>query len=955
MSRGSGVGRMAAGWLIVLLMATPVAGQQFYPDDPLTAEPPPFPVYGPESRALSEILELVSNTLGSPGERHPEIGIIPSQGINTLGEVLDGPWFVNRHGTRRLTREELIAGPGRNHAPADGVFRVLNVEPYGFRPGILVADARDQLYLLIFDPRNSPEMSTGAQMVGSHAAHAIGYHVPETYIVTFERERLILAEGAEITSSAGNSRALTDEDLDVFLREVARTPLGRYRAAGIYASEPSWQGFLGPFQLFGTRSDDPNDIVPHEHRRDQRGLSVVSAWLNFSTFKANSTVDVMLEEDGIPRIRHYIVDFFASLGSGVNDRKRFQEGNDPLFDRDAVLRNIVGFGLWTPDWMKASYPNLPAVGRLEYATFDPERWISLEGIAPFENALLDDQFWGAKQVMAFTDDDVAALVSTGEYRDAETDEWIVRCLIERRDRIGRTYFTKIPALDNFRIEDGRLQFDDLAVVHGFAAPADYTARWFRLDNESRVLNVLQGAESFQVPDRVGNAPADTYFAARVGVGDPESEITVSFRTRVGGLDVVGLERTWPGKVIADPTDEIDLGESRFASLEEPQEEIYAPYAEKDMQARGREMTVAEHFDAQTISERTTYDAVTHALMNSKLTDVNDESLGTAFDRIESLDRIAGQYYGRGGDQQFRLYVNLKPDTDDTLDRSTEFFRDHLNTVYHVGYPHSFRQEGKVPNIQFSISDDGLTADIDVDYRSSKSPGALFNGHLTSANSDVRAGDNLDRHNGRWQGMIGWWRGVFGQFHEGQEGGVGLLAATAVEVPTDLPPNRPPGAPIEAPEDAIQEFLTDWLVRQDIDEAMSFMSDRAYACVNVDDDAGEEALGASGASDALRELMSFAADRIGPRSNLTVAVDAVKPFSERVLTVHNFDGEFGMADMTPEESQQYVCGQENTALDPNVRYIGAILQFKQEGSAILGLLWAQQDGEWKLLSYQIFEV
>ena len=109
---------------IALLLAAPAAAQQFYPDDPLTAEPPPFPVIGPEGRALSEILELVSNTLGNPGERHPDGGIIPARGINTLGEVLDGPWFVNRHATRRLSREELIAGPGRDHAPSGGVFRV---------------------------------------------------------------------------------------------------------------------------------------------------------------------------------------------------------------------------------------------------------------------------------------------------------------------------------------------------------------------------------------------------------------------------------------------------------------------------------------------------------------------------------------------------------------------------------------------------------------------------------------------------------------------------------------------------------------------------------------------------------------------------------------------------------------------------------------------------------------
>ena len=50
-----------------------------------------------------------------------------------------------------------------------------------------------------------------------------------------------------------------------------------------------------------------------------------------------------------------------------------------------------------------------------------------------------------------------------------------------------------------------------------------------------------------------------------------------------------------------------------------------------------------------ISERTTYDAVTHALMNSELTDEEGKSLGHAIDLVEGVERIAGQYYGRSGD------------------------------------------------------------------------------------------------------------------------------------------------------------------------------------------------------------------------------------------------------------------------------------------------------------------
>jgi len=41
------------------------------------------------------------------------------------------------------------------------------------------------------------------------------------------------------------------------------------------------------------------------------------------------------------------------------------------------------------------------------------------------------------------------------------------------------------------------------------------------------------------------------------------------------------------------------------------------------------------------------------------------------------------------------------------------------------------------------------------------PAALFNGHLTASNSDVRAGNNYDRHVNRWDGFQNWWRSFFG--------------------------------------------------------------------------------------------------------------------------------------------------------------------------------------------------
>lgn len=938
-----------------------VQAQKFYPDDPLKAEPPPFPVYAPQARALSDVLELAGNTLGRPGERHPPGAVIPAGAINTLGEVMDGPWFVNRHATRKLSREELIRGPTTGEPPMEaGSWHVLMLKPYGARPSMLISDARKRLYVLLFDPPDAPELSTGAQVVSSHIAHAIGYRVPECYIVTVPRDRLVLAEGAEIVSSAGHTRALITDDVDAFLLQAARTGPDRYRAVAIYASPPGVSGMLGPYQMYATRSDDPNDIVPHENRRDLRGLFVVASWINLATIRATATMDALID-DGVtaPHIRHYLVDFITSLGAGTDGPKWVWDGNDPMFDGRSVLKNLAGFGVWSPGWMRASFPMIRGVGRFESKAFDPPRWTSIERLAPFENRLPDDDFWGAKQVMAFTDEDIRALVSTGEYTDPKAVEWIAQSLIARRDKIGRYYFATVLPLDAFRVENGRLTFDDLSETYRLKDPSRmYTARWLRLVNESGELFPLEVTESFQVPADVDRAAPGSYYAVRIEAAaeDPERNIMVYVRTGAGGHhEVVGVDRGWPGKVLADPRRNIDIGVRRFAALTAEQQRLYATYAAADNEARGRQMTVEEHFEAETISERTTYDAVTHALLNSQLTDRNGTSLGRTFDIIAALERVAGHDYGRSGDLQFRLYVALKPGAVDTLERATQFFLGHENTVYHAGYPHSYRQVGKEPNLQVSVSEDGLKADIDVDYRPSKMPQSLFNGHLSAANSDVRAGNNVSRHNGRWAGLVAWWRGVFGNVPSEGEGPQDILSVAAkTEVPTPTPADRPAGASPERLEDAVQEFLTDWLVRRKVDEALAFVSDSAHACINVDDDARYEALDDAKARSALRHTMSYVVDMIGKPESLTEAIDAVPPTKSDRLIAHAFDGDFSISELDPTGVEQYWCAQQQKPT-PDRAYYGVSFRFKGHDAAALGLLWTQLAGQWKLVSYQVFEM
>ena len=939
--------------LLAAAMASPVSAQgpRFYPDDPLRIEPTPLPVADLQPRALSETMEQIKNSLRKTGERHPATGVIPARAVNTLGEVMDGEWFVNRHGSRRMTIEELQRGPGNANPPASGApLQVLVVKTFGLTPGLLVADNKAQMYLMRFDPLDFEGLTTGAEMVTSRLFYALGYHVPENYIVKFERGQLVANPEGQAVSSSGRPRALLATDIDLFLRRV---PLGadqKYRA--VATRLPEGRGsLLGPFQIWGTRRDDPNDTVPHEHRRDLRGLSVFEAWVNNANARAVGTQDILTTVNGVTRIRHYLIDFTRSLGSGIQDGAKLAwEGNEPSFPGLGTIgHNIASLGIVAPAWMKAKYPGLREVGSFEANTFDPEEWATNHSIAPFANRLPDDAFWAATQAMAFTDDDIRAIVQTGQY-STEAENWITAALIERRNRIGRTFFARVLPLDRFRVSGTTLEFDDLGAKYGFTARREFTVEWHGVDNaKNAVLDRIGTGATLPAP--VLALPPGSYVAAQITAGDAAMRVDVFLRRGANGFDVVGLDRSWPGKVISIPPPRPRADRRVFADLSMPQKALFETYVKGYNASRGTQYATEEGFDRLTISEQTTFYGITHALMNSRLTDAQGASLGTALDRIDSIERIAGQYAGRGGDEQFRLFVNLKPDTREVLEKSNEFFKDHENTVYHVGYPHSYRQAGKEPNIQFSMSEDGSRADIDVDYRASKTPQSMFNGHLTSSNSDIRVGENSAKHGARWNGLITWWQS-FGRLAEALPDQPDLLNLDRPEAPpTPLPPDRPRGASPDRVEDAVQEFLTDWLVRRQYDQALEFLSPRSYACLNLDEDARAQALDAAGARRELRRVMEYAAAKLGQQANLTSVVTAFTPRDPtRVVIDHAFRREFLLTPLTEAQARPYLCDGASAA-PTGGEYIGAVFQFRTPGGGLFGLLWTREEGKWKLVSYQ----
>ncbi len=505
--------------LLFTYSAVLLAQPKFYPDDPLEREPAPRNVDKVLSRKLSDYYDLFSHQFGKTGERQPKSGApIGAKAVNTLGEPMDGAWYEKRHYYRRMSEAELQRGPGNTRPPAGEKWTVVGAKSEGITPGFTILDANKQRYFIKFDPLSNPEMATAADSISSRFFYALGYHVPENYIVYFRPEQLELGPDVQLADATGKKRKMTNRDIYEILVKVPKTADGRYRAT---ASRGIDGKPVGPPRYYGTRKDDPNDTVPHEHRRDQRGLHVFSAWLAHDDSRSINNFDALVKVDGRQFVRHYLLDFGSTLGSAS------QKANSPrsgayFFGWKSSAQQLFTLGLAPPYWAFAKYEKYPSIGLFEGKVFDPEKWVPEYPNPAFLNRLPDDEFWAAKQVMALTDGDIRAVVATGQLSDKKAEAYLVQCLIERRDKIGKRYFAKVLPLDRFRMEGDKLVWDDLSRSVGDARVA-----WFSFDNGTGKRTPAAGPGEWSV--------AEVSSPSR-----PKQMIHVYVRSGT----IVGLERTW---------------------------------------------------------------------------------------------------------------------------------------------------------------------------------------------------------------------------------------------------------------------------------------------------------------------------------------------------------------------------------------------------------------------------
>jgi len=459
--------------------AAPTDDPRWFPDRPVAwAERDDVDVpHAPASTHLQDIQSTLLLRDSVAGEVDRVLALDPNhpaQDVNALDEVPCSTWFCARNHLRPLTPDAAAAGP-----PADAPqlpLRITKGKDDGATAGFQIVDAAGRKFMLKFDPVGHPGLSTGAEMLGERIFHAAGYNVPGAFRLDLRREDLTLDPRATYRLYQVEKRPVTAERVDKVLAGVAHLPDGTLRAVAI-----PWVGgqVLGGFDMIGRRPDDPNDRIPHEHRRSLRATWLLFSWICELDPGSINTLDTYVTEGGRRFVRHLIIDYGATLGSFTTRPKGIHEGTEHIVEVGRTLESLGSLGLYRRPFQdhraefEESIVQYPSLGWFPAESFDPEAYRPRIKVPAHMRRTARDLYWGAKLITSFTDAQLSAMVATTGMpaRDSAALEHALRV---RRDIIGRRYLRAMTAVENPTVslgsEPALVCFEDLAIARGFATP-----------------------------------------------------------------------------------------------------------------------------------------------------------------------------------------------------------------------------------------------------------------------------------------------------------------------------------------------------------------------------------------------------------------------------------------------------------------------------------------------------
>jgi hypothetical protein len=517
-------------------------GPRFYPDDPIAREPESQDASKAAPYEQPEMYELTYHLFVTSG--HKPSGL-RAKNISTIDEVPDSSWFTNRVGTRPITNDELARGANVGEPPDPSKWVVIREKTSGAHPGFTATDAKGDTWFLEFDPPHAPEGATAAVAIATKIFWALGYNQVESFLTTFDPRKASIDPKATIPRPNGKRTPFSRDDLDVVLERVARNPDGTYR---VIAGRLLPGKILGGFQYDGTRPDDPNDVVPHEHRRELRALRVFGAWTNLTDIKNKNTLDTLITENGKTVVKHYLQDVGSTFGM-CNDQYEWDLSYEYFYEGPPSRKRLLTLGFGLSPWQTVDYVEYPAVGKFEGKQFDPRKWRPQTPTTAYMEMRDDDAFWAARRVAAFTDDMIRAAVHAGQFSDPAAEKHLADVLIERREKIKSVYLTHVNPIVNPRLDAKGLTFDNAAVDGGVAKGAvSYRASWMLFDNATGATKPLSETRSATTTvEAPGGLPSSGFVAVDIAA-DSEAHpawkqpVRAYFRREAGGWKLVGLDR-----------------------------------------------------------------------------------------------------------------------------------------------------------------------------------------------------------------------------------------------------------------------------------------------------------------------------------------------------------------------------------------------------------------------------
>jgi len=441
--------------------------------------------------------------------------------------VPDSSWFTNRLGVRPVGIDELrLAGcQGEQFldpaAYPDGSWVIEAGKKGGSVDGFRVAVPGKGKYLL--KSTGAMERVAAADLIGIAIYHAVGFDTPCDQTVRVRHELLSLRPHLQYKLSFDRAHPFDQR----MLSKVLAATTGQDGLALMTASAWLPGTIIGPFRYDGLRADDPNDVVPHQDRRELRASRLLAAWINHFDTREGNTLDAWLPSApgtaaGSPGyVRHYHIDTSESLSSDAwgQDELARRIGHAYVIDWGRMSADFVTMGIRHRPWddLRPAH-NHPAFGYFDADHFTPELWRNQFPNEAFDQMTERDAAWMARILARFTPEMVRALVDMAAFTKPDDAAYLTAVLQGRLRRILERYLTRLAPFADLRIEGSRrdrLCGTDLAALRALRAPSafQFTARLVnggslpvqRL-SESAVCVILShraadGGQADDAPDR----------------------------------------------------------------------------------------------------------------------------------------------------------------------------------------------------------------------------------------------------------------------------------------------------------------------------------------------------------------------------------------------------------------------------------------------------------------------